>query len=445
MENKIFRINSVVLSRLRSSIVNSRHIQSELCLCSSGLTKTFFLLAIFYFLISCAGGSKSGNSDTIDGGDNQPPLYVFLENILEKENSEPLSSVASEIIYIPLETNDNSLLGLDVEIEYLDGNYVVIDRYNIYLFNHEGKFIKQVARQGGGPSDYISVPYRTIVDRETNNFYLFTRTKVLKFDENANFLYNFQIDDEFTTIGKGVFTANKTMVLALSYSVWGLDDTTTVYNAIEIDTIGNVINKFIYNSPRIIGKTKSYHSAVSIYTFNNNIRFLDYGSDTLFSVVKGSMIPYAILDLGNNKTDLTPDLSNFNNPRDMHEFMINLKGHKIEFTVEDESFLFMSLTEKGHSSNQIHCIFNKKTKELKLLKEGGLLNNLDGGISFFPQKPLIDNMLISWKSAEEFKEEILSKDYNAQKAKYGERFEKVYQLAKSLEDDDNDILIIAKK
>ena len=437
MGNKIFRINSVVFS--------PRHIQSELCLCSSGLTKTFFLLATFYLLVSCAGGSKSGNSDTIDGGDNQPPLYVFLENILEKENSEPLSSVASEIIYIPLETNDNSLLGLDVEIEYLDGNYVVRDRYNIYLFNHEGKFIKQVARQGGGPADFPTVPYRTIVDRETNNFYLFTRTKVLKFDKNANFLYNFQIDDAYSTIGKGVFTANKTMVLGLSNRVWALDDTTTVYNAIEIDTIGNVINKYINNSPRRIDNRQSYGSAISIYSFNDNIRFLDFGSDTLFSVVSGSMIPYAILDLGNNKTDISPDISNFVNPRDAFEFMINLKGHKIEFTIEDESFLFLSLTEKGHSSNQIHCIFNKKTKELKLLKEGGLLNDLDGGISFFPKKPFIDNMLISLKSAEEFKEEILSKDYNAQKAKYGERFENVYQLAKSLEDDDNEILIIAKK
>ena len=438
MGNKMFRINSVVFL--------PRHIQSELCFCSSGLTKTFFLLATFYLLISCAGGSKSGNSDTIDGGDNQPPLYVFLENILEKENSEPLSSVASEIIYIPLETNDNSLLREVEHISYVDGNYVIRDTYNIYLFNHEGKFIKQVARQGGGPSDYISVPYRTIVDRETNNFYLFTRTKVLKFDKNANFLYNFQIDDAYSTIGKGVFTANKTMVLGLSNQVWALDDTTTVYNAIEIDTIGNVINKYINNSPRRMDNRQSYGSVISIYTFNNKIRFLDYGSDTLFSVVNGSMIPYAILDLGNNKTDLTPDIPKFDNIRDIHEFMINLKGHKIQFLIEDESFLFISLTEKGHNSNnQIYCIFNKKTKELKLLKEGRLLNDLDGGIHFFPKTPLIDNMLISWKSAEEFKEEILSKDYNTQKAKYGERFEKVYQLAKSLDDDDNDILIIAKK
>ena len=49
------------------------------------------------------------------------------------------------------------------------------------------------------------------------------------------------------------------------------------------------------------------------------------------------------------------------------------------------------------------------------------------------------------KSAEEFKDEILSLDYDNQKAKYGERFDKVYQLANSLKEDDNPVLIIAKK
>ena len=82
---------------------------------------------------------------------------------------------------------------------------------------------------------------------------------------------------------------------------------------------------------------------------------------------------------------------------------------------------------------------------MKHLKNEGFLNDLDGSLSFFPKKYFKENEFVSWKSAEEFKEEILSLDYNAQKAKYGERFEKVYQLANSLKEDDNPVLIIAKK
>ena len=71
----------------------------------------FSLLIAFFLIMSCTGGSKTTKyEDPKDEEDNQYPIYVSLEDILKKEGTEPLSSVASEIVYIPLETKDYSLL-----------------------------------------------------------------------------------------------------------------------------------------------------------------------------------------------------------------------------------------------------------------------------------------------------------------------------------------------
>lgn len=133
------------------------------------------------------------------------------------------------------------------------------------------------------------------------------------------------------------------------------------------------------------------------------------------------------------------DLSNIN------KSLLEIPGFSIFDLFENDTYLFIRLLKGLSDEIFYHIIYNKKTKELKLLEENAFYNDIDGGVSFFPIQIERNGDMIGWKTAEEFKEEILSNDYTAQKAKYGERFERVYQLANSLQDDDNPILIIAKK
>ena len=420
------------------------------------MIKKQLLLVIFSILISCTGGSKtSENSDSFVENDNQLLIHIFMEDILQKEDTELLSSIASEIFYIPLETNNNSLLkGLSRNIAYLNEHYVVNDTENLFLFDKDGKFIKRVTQRGGGPADYTSLN-NIIPDQGTNYFYLFTSRKVIKFDEKANYIQNFSIDDSRKvgglfvggTYSHGLFTPDKTMILGLHNMSVQHEDTATIYNALEIDTLGNIINKFTNRSPRYVNMTAGQitSSITSLYLFNNDIKFLDFGNDTIFSIVRGSMTPYAILDLGKNKTNFILNLSANDDFGKGRELINSSIGHRITNVFENKIYLFITLTKKGLAGDDIYCLYNKKTKELKLLKDDVLINDIDGGASFFPRKSINDNELIGWRSAEGLKKEILSKDYNEQKAKYGERFEKAYQLAKSLKDDDNPVLMIARK
>jgi len=392
--------------------------------------KYFFALITFSFFMNCTDESK--NPDEL--------FYVPLEDITQKESTATLSSVASEIIYIPLETNDNSLLDNYLDIFHMDNYFIIRDnKRNIHMFDKEGKHIKRVTQVGGGPSEFSGfLPPNIIIDPATNHFYLISDKKIIKFDENANYTSHFQMDFEggFLSNYPGVFTPHKTMIISLFNTIKSNDDTTTVYNAIEVDTLGRVINKYINHSPRYTNAASRdfvmLNEAVFFDIIDNNIRFQDYGNDTIFSVSDGSMIPYAILDLGKNKMDLTLESV---------KERAGASGYILHKVIENEKYFFIKLDDHG---KLIICLFNKEAKKTEYIKDGVLLNDLDGGISFLPEKSFNNGELIGWKSADEFKEEIMSKDYDTQKAKYGKRFEKVYQQAKSLKDDDNVVLIIVK-
>ncbi|MDR1201454.1 MAG: hypothetical protein LBL58_07490 [Tannerellaceae bacterium] len=53
-----------------------------------------------------------------------------------------------------------------------------------------------------------------------------------------------------------------------------------------------------------------------------------------------------------------------------------------------------------------------------------------------------DGTKVMWMQAEDFIEQIVSLDYNKQKEKFGEKFEKVWELASQMKLDDNPILIL---
>ena len=399
----------------------------------------------------CSG--KSTSSATLDEyNEDELPIYINMESIMEKEGVELLSAVASEITYIPLELNSNSLLKEVDFLERLNDNYVVTDGIGIYLFDQNGKYLKTVSQIGQGPSDFYSVIYNMLVDYKANDLYLFSYRKVMKFDSNADYVRQFRIDDVGNryndgVFDAGVFTPQNTMILGYGNRVTTYDDTTTVYVAIEVDTVGNIIKKIVNNSPRYArvrgGQIRGYNPLVGV--FDDNIRFMDYSNDTIFTVSGNSTIPYAILDLGKNKTTFIIDLdpTRAPTPSDIDEALDKLRGHAIRSVLESSIYLFITITKKGLSGTK-YSTYNKKTKELKLLKNDGLLNDLDGGPAFFPKKRIGDAM-VGWKAPDEFKEEVLSMDYNEQKAEYGERFEKVYQLAKTIKEDDNPILMIVKK
>ena len=409
---------------------------------------SYLLFAVLFFL-SCTGGNNtSENSEALAEENDQFPIHIFLEDILQKKKTDvSLSTIASEIRYVPLETTKNSLLRRSTgSIKYLGEKYIVYGSEEVLLFDQNGKFISRVADRGQGPQDIKEDVDYIIVDPVTNNFYVFTTGKVLKFDKMGKYIDHFRVEyDEkkFHSYQSGVFTHNNTMILSPSHRVVAFGETS--YKVIEIDTLGRIINKYIDHSPKYVDKTKSRGGvsvSIPIYVFNNNVRFIEWGNDTIFSVTRDSMIPYAILDLGKNKMDINKLDNRGDTP--LGEAIKNLTGHSVMSVQENENYIFLYFTENGLSRAGIYCLYDKKTKELKRLNNI-FTNDLDGGAPLFPISITKNEIYVGLISPEILKELYLSKDYDEQKTKYGEHFEKAYRLAESIQEDDNPALVILKQ
>ena len=408
-----------------------------------------------FFIILCIFACSKNNKQTETHIEQQQSedelIYINLEDILQKEGSELLSSAASEIHYIPLETNKQSVIRSISKVVIWEEKLLIGELFNLKLFDRTGKYIRHISQTGSGPADFRHVN-NILVNPSSNEFYIITQFKAIKFDSQASFIKNIRLENVSDYVpaiyNTGIFTPDGTFLFYMINSDWVVGDTTTVYSLIKVDTLGTTLAYYENQFPRYYESIKMPYrlSFRPLYVYDNHVRFIEFGHDTLYTIQHEQMIPYAVVDLGKMKTNHTPELPQISmiDPREIEDALANKPGLSLVNLYENNSFLFITLAKGFMSDIRYNTVYNKQTGELNLLKEEGLTNDLDGGIAFYPRKIEANGDMIMWKSAEVFKEEILSKDYDAQKAKYGERFEKVYRLAESLQDDDNPIIIVAK-
>jgi hypothetical protein len=282
-----------------------------------------------------------------------------------------------------------------------------------------------------------------IVDSDSRVFYLIARKKMMKYNFDGTYLETVGMSDREDS-WCGVLTPSRTIMFYRGNMNVFVGDTSSVISLFEMDTLDRVLRTFLNPSPRYVERRKNYTvSKRPLYVYNGDICFNEFGNDTLFVLSGDTMSARLIVALGDLKMDHNPDHSHLT---PLEGLALVREEKKLDFSSvwEDDNYYYIQIGIGGMGiGGNHHCIYDKHANEFICLGEHGLTNNLDGGISFFPAE-MQNNPKIMWKNAEEFREEILSKDYDVQKAKYSDRFEKVYQLALSLKEDDNPVLILAK-
>lgn len=128
-----------------------------------------------------------------------------------------LSEIAESIEYIPLETNDKSILGPTRKA-------LLFERGNLYIgqlsgefkiFNQSGEFIKVFNRYGRGPQEYTNVSALHI-EPSTNNLIISTIRKVIEYDQNGNFVKevaSFQNEENKKFSPNNCYKINKNLYL----------------------------------------------------------------------------------------------------------------------------------------------------------------------------------------------------------------------------------------
>ncbi len=375
-----------------------------------------------------------------------------VDNIVDltsitKPNVTLLSELGSEITYIPLETNASCLIKKIDKLIFEGGSYFLgsINKLQLpkegkpyyaplstelYRFSKNGEFICQIGREGRAPSEYNTI--KNFMYNESNNtIEIFSGKKI----------HEFTLDG----IWKKDITIENNRVASLGYidnQFLGFIDNEigqNEYSFVLIDANGKVINRFEnkYKFTATQGVFNPYECI--FYQYDGILHCKELLSDTIFSFDNGTFIPKYILKQGEGK--FTIDI------REDENYLYNNFNKIIHQrnSFETKNYLFYQYNWKQRNN----CFIQNKSNGAQYLidNDTGLFNDMDNGPNFKIQNTVtVDGTeyLVSWINASKLKAHIDSKEFKNSTPKYPEKKKELEQLANSLDENDNPVLMLVK-
>jgi hypothetical protein len=349
---------------------------------NSHKTKTDMKKPILTFIVCCTILLVSGcSSDHQTGGITPLPYKINLETDITHTSSIPLSSICSNLEYVPLETGPDCMLSGITHIYVSDSSLYVTDGSALLLFNRTGGFVSQIGSQGRGPGEYKNITDFTI-DNSRQEICILEPRIVHVFDFNGKHKRDLNIDPpcyQFISLQGGSFmfhTFYYPPSIAEPVPSWHITDNEGVVqmdiNSFNRDNLG-----FIVAPP------------APLYMFNGSPHFMETGTDTLHYLDNHENKPYAIFNPG--KMRMEP----FKTDEDMSDTTDKIWVWDI---LEDKDLLYIRISW-NFTDSITNCIYNKQEKRFTALKENGFVNDIDGGLPFWPAKIQNDKMLIGYADA----------------------------------------------
>lgn len=258
-------------------------------------TIIYGFLFLFMFLIGSCTQKKDASSINVIPVASTVGNYSVLN----------LSDYATEIRYIPLETNDAALISpINLQIIYENEKILVKDNSstgsNCYMFDHTGKFCRKIGQRGQGPDDYLEID----ISMFDNFIYLLDRLKVLVYDINGRLVENINlksdlISEEYRQANYKIIPMKKDKFVMTVATYFGYYPFAFLFetrnskvinikeypSSVKLDKLG----RGNYSSPEL-GNMYRYKDEVRVYKAIN---------DTIFSIDNNADLKEAfIIDLG---------------------------------------------------------------------------------------------------------------------------------------------------
>jgi hypothetical protein len=308
--------------------------------------------------------------------------------------------------YVCLETKDECLIN-EASIVYVgivNNNFLIADLNGCYMFDSDGKFIRQVGRKGEGPGEHATIG-NVFYDDLTKNIFISSTYSyadgIIVFDEKGNYkktlLSNTRLPD-WTILYDSIIVSNIPNYLGDSMNK-------TAFISLNGDTLSTVANDDHFH---MNGSVLSLNNKAIFYTYNSEKYYMRTFNDTIYLINHlHKLIPKYIISSSNHKVynELRVDGRKFASTD--FDFIIPWN------IIETDRFLFINMYR--NKKGLIPYFYDKKEKEFSSISQSvksdlyGFTDNLSGNIlSFFPQYKLGENlvcMALSPNTILELKEE----------------------------------------
>jgi len=390
-------------------------------------------VTIFIGLItwSCASNSeKRGHIGMINFPESLNQIGVI-----------PLSTVASGIEYIPLETSDESLVGTIGHQVFLDNGLIYIKDNTglIKIFDLKGNFVRKIDRVGRGPQEYLQSSILSL-SPSNGNILLTGNGEIKEYNSLGRFIRRVEIPkmDEYRTFSSLMFSENRFVAplfktkyereyCAVIYdslaNIQQMIPTPELYGTEQQQTTNQNDGEVVRFMPVIEAKVFRYGDMVRIFYPETTEIFTTngYGNlDTVYVINYGEYrLPGGVV---NDYTERGKYISPHNFIESKNHLFINASLRN----VMEDSPLFTG-----------YFVFNKRINETRLLldnqkKRNGFTDDMMGGPQFWPKTISGERILISFAYSEALIEH----------AENNEVSDKLKNILSNLRDDSNPVVIL---
>ncbi len=403
--------------------------------------------AALFLLASCSGkNNQNANETGQEKADDKKAEIIQIDPRTFEENKLTLADFAADIEYVPL---SNKLQIGSVQALQVTSNaaYLIYDNSGggegnghpqLYRFERNGKNPIQIGKIGRGPGEYLTSSNYT-VDEANDRIYINGKSKyVMVFNTSGKYLREFKFQDpdinfsEIELMQNSYLFAPVNRLIDQTYHIWSI-----------IDTMGNVVSKkenSLTDSKINIGGregTFKYKDKVSYWTnYNDTIYTVspDFSYKTPYIIAPGDYkVPPKNMPI---TLDLPILLTEYYSP---HYFIETNKYIISEYNYKKKD-AYMFIDKLSHKISVCYFKWNRDEK-------GGILNNFDGGLMFEPDTYLVqDNKeyLVGIIQPFELKAHVASSEFKNSTPKYPEKKKQLEQLANSLDENDNPVLMLVK-
>ena len=391
----------------------------------------FIILSVC--LLSCQYAGDSTKNSTIE------TIPVFSNYTTEL----PFSAFVDTIELIPLETTEENLIGEITRLIFNDGKYYIrstnsMQNAKLFVFDENGKYLKKISKQGGGPEEYIE--FKDFTMTIDNQVVIADYQKLLYFDSEGKFLHSNKINQSFSAT-ELLSTKENDILVFLT-----LPNLFQNYLISKIDKEGN--QNFFFNPGKEEALKCNFRTIWRAFLATDSSFYLAYPfCDTIYSISpdlkKIASIYY--IDYGDKKLP--------NIPIDPEDDCLSWqkKLNRLDDYAEristgiGDNFLYIGIMDKARKGYL--SLYSKRSKKIltaqKLVDDMYLLGNV---IPITPKRipHNMDGNDIIW----EVEPRILMEGYQRLSAADRETLQQKYpawdQICSSLKEDDNPVLLRIK-
>lgn len=378
---------------------------------------TTIVLLQFAAIISC-NEKKSENASSIE--------TIVID---QKEQNYAYASFvdSTEFEFVPLETNDSSLIAEVTRIYMRDNKFIVCDNKQAaaVIFNRDGSFHTKICRIGRGPEEY---PFDAVNDIVVTKNYVAIYApfiqKILFYNFNGEYVKEISTKG---TWGTTLFTFDEDQFYLVD--TWGHSELGN-YHLYQLGSDGEARGLFPYSSPKI---KRGWGMTYEYSIFDDRALVLISSIDTIYSVSeKGGIAPRYSID--NRIRNLPKEMKEGNGRNAFMYAMNNNYIRGVDKLIETARYLFLVF-----DSDPI-AIYDKQNKEVIAFTNLFMHPSYYVDIGLNKGNTIQDNKIITILEPSRFAQANL---FDTTKCRDKEFTRKYYEiLGSSLNETDNPVLLL---